>query len=106
MSTTVFIVVNLYARPGAELALRDYETAAAGIMDRYGGVIESVIAPQSVLHDGRVPTEIHVLRFPNSGAFDLYRADPDLTRIAGLREAAIEHTEIFIGHPGTPYQVR
>ena len=93
----ISVIVHLYARPGAERLFRDYETVAADVMERYGGVIEKVITPIETLHGGRVPSEIHLITFPSRGALALYRSDPDLERLSTLREEAIEHTEIFIG---------
>ncbi len=105
VTETVKIVANLYAHQGAELALRDFETAAADIMSRYGGKIEVVVKPTQALHGARVPTEIHVVSFPTLSAYELYRSDPDLERIASLRERAIETTEVFLGTAGDAYDV-
>ncbi|MEM7254376.1 MAG: hypothetical protein AAF493_23400 [Pseudomonadota bacterium] len=97
------IVVHLYAHPGAEALLRSFEISAADIMGRYGGAIEHVIAPDPSLQSTEVPTEIHVVSFPDTRSFELYRDDPDLLRLAPLREQAIAKTEIFIGHDGVAY---
>ena len=103
MTEALKIVVHLYAHEGAEALLRSYEATAADIMSRYGGHIEQVIVPDQAVDKESSPSEIHIVTFPNQGAFALYRDDPDLLRIAPLREQAIARTEVFVGRDGLPY---
>jgi uncharacterized protein (DUF1330 family) len=99
----IVLIVTLYVHPGQEKELRQFETAAAHIMRKHGGVIERVIRPDLAPNTTEIPHEIHVVTFPSTGAFAAYRSDPELAALASLRELAIARTEIIVGHDGEPY---
>lgn len=86
----------------AVLTIRDrerfhaYETSAARIMAKHGGAIEHAYA----LEDAR---ELHVVRFPDDAAFDAYRADPELAKLAGDRAIAVISSEIWAATELPPY---
>lgn len=90
MPLGLIVIAHLYVRPGRDAAFQQFEAAAARIMERHGGQIERVVRPVAGAATGAVPTEIHVLWFPDRERFAAYRADPDLTALASLRESAIE----------------
>lgn len=98
----VIIVAILTLRTGASQSFREFETKAARIMSRYGGVIERsvVVEPLAPREPAR---EVHVVTFPDPDAFANYRIDPDLAALAGLRLASIAHTEVLIGRKGPDY---
>lgn len=80
---------------------RAFERQAARIMHRYGGAIErTLVFP---LDDPEQLKEVHVVSFPTARAFDEYRADPELARLAPLRERAVVSTEIWRGRNGPEY---
>ena len=96
------LVVILTVRPAFLEQFRAFERQAAGIMARYGGAIErTVVVPPAAA--GALLQEIHLVTFPGPPAFDAYRQDPDLARLAPLRETAIVGTQILIGEEGPAY---
>jgi len=89
------------SRPGAADQFREFETMAARILARYGGVIERTVTVEpSATQEQR---EVHILRFPSKEAFESYRIDPQLASLAELRGSCIAHTEILIGREGPQY---
>ena len=104
MNSPLLLVAALFIHPGQEDAFRDFETQAAQIMARYGGRIERVIRPtSSTTSDAALPHEIHLVSFPTPDHFTAYRADPDLTALALLRQQAIARTEVVLGEEGVGY---
>ncbi len=103
MDTPLLLLVSLFIHPGQEAAFREFESAAARIMGRYGGQIERVIRPERAVPEGSVPHEVHLVSFPGDAAFTAYRADAELAGLAALRQAAIARTEMVVGWEGDPY---
>lgn len=99
----ILLLVHLFVHPGREAEFRRFETEAARVMRRHGGRIERVIRPKSAPLGAPLPSEIHLVSFPGLGAFDAYRADPELAGLADLRRAAIARTDIVAGEEGEPY---
>jgi uncharacterized protein (DUF1330 family) len=101
---SLLIIATLTLRDGEAARFQDFESQAARIMHRYGGVIERTITllRQSSAEPER---ELHILRFPNREAFDACRADADLADLSALRAAAIAHTEILFGRDGPNYNL-
>ena len=98
----LLIVAILTIHSGADDSLREYETEAARIMAKYGGVIERTMVVEPPAAEERM-REVHLLSFPNHDAFARYRADADLSALAGLRLSCIAHTEILFGREGPNY---
>ena len=103
MSAHILILARLFVHPGREAEFRQFETAAARIMGRYGGHIEKVIRPISSNQEEPLPHEIHLVSFPSQEQFEAYRTDAELTGLAPLRQAAIARTELVIGREGEAY---
>ena len=103
MNAPIFVIARLFVHPGCEAEFRQFETAAARIMERYGGHIEKVIRPLSANHEGPLPHEIHLVSFPSQEQFEAYRADAELAGLAALRQAAIARTELVMGCEGEAY---
>jgi len=99
----VVLIVELFVHPGREAEFHRFETEAARIMRRHGGRIERVIRPTGPARTEPLPHEIHVVAFPSPAAFEAYRADPELTALAALRESAIARTEVTLGEDAEPY---
>jgi uncharacterized protein (DUF1330 family) len=93
----LLLLARLFVHPGREAEFRQFESAAARIMARYGGRIEKVIRPLSSSPQESLPHEIHLISFPGQEAFDAYRADAELAGLAELRQRAILRTELVIG---------
>jgi uncharacterized protein (DUF1330 family) len=100
----VTIVAILTVRKDALEQFRAFERHAAAVMRAHGGRIESTVVVTPDPAPGRV-REIHVVTFPDAGAFQAYRDDPRLTEHAHLREAAVVSTEVFVGEDGPDYGV-
>src|SRR5688500_14413671 len=97
----VIVAILTPHRDSMEL-FREYETKAAVIIARHGGVIERTVVEEP--SEAETPIrEIHVITFPDLKAFHSYRADVDLASLAGMRRASIAHTELLIGRDGPDY---
>ena len=92
------LVATLTIIPGRRDAFEAYERQAAAIMARHGGAIE-----RAVRIPGDPEREVHVVHFPDAGAFAAYRADPALAALATLRASVIAATEVLVGAPGPRY---
>jgi len=103
MNSGLMLVVSLFIHPGREVEFRQFETEAARVMKKYGGQIAHVIRPTGSGQSGSSPHEIHIVSFPSLESFEAYRGDPDLARLAPLRQAAIARTEVIVGAEGEPY---
>lgn len=100
---SIVVIVSLFMHPGREEQFRQFETAAARIMRRYGGRIERAITPRPGPPGEPVPHEIHVVSFRDLAGFEAYRRDAELATLASLRQGAIARTEIVIGDEAEPY---
>src|SRR5258706_11130652 len=94
------LVVTLTVRRKAAEDFRRYEGEAARVMARHGGAIERVVAIRC--EEAELFREVHIVTFPSQEAFDSYRADPELPRLAPLRAAAVVATEITEKHRALP----
>ena len=97
------LLVSLFAHPGQEAGLREFEAAAAHIMARHGGRIERVLHPTGATPSTDLPTEVHLVSFPDDASFAAYRADPALAALAPLRQASIARTTILFADEGEGY---
>ncbi len=86
------LVVSLWLRGDVD-EFEEFERAAARIMARHGGRMESVVR----CPEGDGPFEVHVVSFPDEAAFQSYRDDPRLQDLQPLRERAISRTEVRRG---------
>jgi uncharacterized protein (DUF1330 family) len=95
------LVATLRVRREAAEQFRAYERTAAAVMSKYGGAIANTVAVGG--DDPATFEEIHVVTFPDAGAFEAYQRDPEILAAAPLREAAIVGTKVSIGAPGPAY---
>lgn len=96
------LVAILTVRSAALDQFRRYEHRAAIIMAKYGGKIERSVVISPDIAD-ELLKEIHIVTFPDEGAFSSYRQDEELREIAHLREESVIATEIMIGEDGPRY---
>lgn len=85
-------MVSLWLK-GDVREFEEFERAAARIMAKHGGRIESVVR----LPESGGPFEVHVVTFPDEPAFEAYRDDPRFRDLQALRERAISRTEVRRG---------
>ena len=88
---TVTVAVLLWAIPGREAALADYETRVLAFIPDHGGLV----LQRATTTGGTGPTEIQIIRFPAQANMDSYLADARRTALAGDRDAAISRTELY-----------
>jgi uncharacterized protein (DUF1330 family) len=87
----VTLLVQLWAVPGNELLLVEYEDQVLCRLAPHGArILQRVRAIGG--HDG--PFETHLLEFPSEAALDDYMADPERVALSDLRERAIARTEL------------
>jgi antibiotic biosynthesis monooxygenase (ABM) superfamily enzyme len=96
----VSLVVSLWIRGDDIGAFEAFEQAAAEVMSKYGGRIETVIRC-SDFEAG--PFEVHIVTFPDVMALDAYRQDPRVAELRPLRERVISRTEVWSGEQRHPY---
>ncbi len=96
MDEQMVLVVSLWLRDGDVAGFEAFERQAARLMARHGGRIERAIRRGAGSPDD--PFEIHIVTFPTPAAFAAYRADPDTSMLAPLRETLIARTTIVAGH--------
>jgi len=82
----------LWARPGREAELVDYEDRVLALLPDHG--IELAVRAIGDGVDGR-PLETQVYRIPEQSALDAYMADPRRTALADERDRVTARTELF-----------
>jgi uncharacterized protein (DUF1330 family) len=88
---TVTLLVQLWAVPGNEQLLVDYEDQVLRLLAPHGArILQRVRAAGEP--DG--PFEAHLLEFPAEAALDEYMADPERVALSQLRDRAIARTEL------------
>ena len=86
----VGICVILWARPGAEQAVHEYEDRVLGLLGRHDG---RLLTRLRVVDDG--PCEIQVIEFASEKALADFQRDPDRAALSALRDRAIERTQLI-----------
>jgi uncharacterized protein (DUF1330 family) len=88
----VTLLVQLWARPGKEELLIEYEDRVLDRLATYGArLVQRVRATGA---DSDRAFETHVLEFPSEAALDEYMADPQRVALSALRDRAIERTDL------------
>ena len=82
--------VMLWATPGGNQRLAEYEDRVLGVLASHGA---RLLIRATSLEDG--PTELQVLEFPSENALEAFQHDPERQALAGLRAEAIARTEIL-----------
>lgn len=93
MRPSALFIASIWIDPDQIQQFEAFESRAAELMRRYGGAIERVVrlwptAPPTA------PFEIHIVSFPDTDAFERYRADADVRALAAWRERVITRTEL------------
>jgi len=95
--TNLTLVAALYIHEGHEAEFEQFESAAARIMQRYGGAIDRRIGIAPRAAGENLPHEVHILSFPDEASLHSYRTDPELLGLADLRSRAIRETVVWMG---------
>jgi uncharacterized protein (DUF1330 family) len=94
----VLVSVLLWARPGGENLLFEYENQVLALLDRHRGRLLSRVRAI----DGG-PREIHLIEFATDQALVDYQNDPDRLALSAMRDQAIERTEVIrVRHISAP----
>ena len=102
MSRRLSLVVGIKINVGREVEYERFENTVAKIIARHGGSIERRIALEPG-DDASRPDEVHIVTFPDRAAFERYRADPDIPRLAAQRADVIQDTTYWIGADLVPF---
>ena len=90
---TVTLCVSLWAAPGNERLLVEYEDQVLALLPGHNGrVLQRV---RTVDGDTDDPFEVHVLEFADQASFDAYMTDPRRVALADLRDRAIAQTQVL-----------
>jgi hypothetical protein len=82
----------LWAYPGQEAALADYEDRVLALLPEHGATLVS-----RVRSDGTSghPLEVQLFEFPSQASLDAYLADPRRAALSAARDAAVARTELM-----------
>jgi uncharacterized protein (DUF1330 family) len=87
---TVVLCVLLWAAPGEQRALGEYEDRVLGLLGGHGARVLSRVRAI----DGQ-PDEVQLLEFPSDDALAAFQDDPRRGELAALRERAVARTEVL-----------
>ncbi|GAB18698.1 hypothetical protein GOEFS_062_00070 [Gordonia effusa NBRC 100432] len=91
-SDEITLCCMLWAHPGQESALTEYEDTVLALLPEFGAQVrQRVIGSGANGH----PNEVQILSCPTQAALDAYLADPRRTALTSARDAAIARTELF-----------
>jgi hypothetical protein len=86
----VVLSVSLWARPGGEQLLFEYENQVLALLDRHQGRLLSRVR---AIDDGRC--EIQLVESATDQALGDYQNDPDRLALSAMRDRAIERTQVI-----------
>ena len=89
---SVTLSVLLWAWAGREAELIEYEDAVLPYVADHGG---AVLYRARTHGEREEPNEIHLIQFPSEAALDAYIKDPVGAALAGVRDQAIERTQLL-----------
>jgi len=96
---TLTLLVQLWAQPGHEHELVEYEDQVLERLAVYGArVVQRVRTTGAAASEDEGeagPFEAHVLEFPSEAALAAYMADPERLALSDLRDRAIARTELL-----------
>ena len=102
-TTMIHILAMLHAGSEGIEGLHDYESRVVPIMKMHGGRVLSAFKPKGHEHP-EIPDEIHLIEFPSEAAFQSYRSDSEVARLAERRGLAISKTVIYTSEELLDYE--
>jgi len=87
----ITLLVQLWAVPGNELLLVEYEDQVLRLLAPHGARIRQRVR---AIDADDAPFETHLLEFPTEAALDDYMADPERVALSEFRERAIARTAL------------
>jgi hypothetical protein len=88
---TLTLCVLLWAHPGQEEALGEYEDEVLALLPDHSA---RLLARVRSLEPGHAD-EVQLYEFPGQAELDAYLADPRRTALSARRDAVIARTELF-----------
>lgn len=88
---SLVLCVTLWARPGQEQRLVEYEDAVLSLLADHGA---HLVARVRALEPGKHPYETQIIELPDETALDAYMSDPRRTARREERDAAIARTQV------------
>lgn len=88
----VMLLVQLWAVPGNEHLLVDYEDQVLLRLAAHGARLLQRVRSKDAPNG---PFEAHILEFPSEVALEQYMADPERVALSELRDRAIARTEVL-----------
>jgi uncharacterized protein (DUF1330 family) len=89
------LLVQLWAKPGCEQLLVEYEDQVLQRLAVYGAQVRQRVRATEVDGEPDAPFEAHVLEFPSEAALAEYMDDPERLALSDLRDRAIARTELL-----------
>ena len=99
----IHVLAMLHAGNEGIEGLQDYESRVIPIMSAHGGRLLSAFRPKGSEHP-EIPDEIHLIEFPSEEAFQAYRSDPEVARLAERRGVVISKTAIYVSEELLDYK--
>lgn len=87
------LTVMLWAVPGREQELGDYEDTVLALLPRYGGRVAERVRRRDP--DEEQPLEVQVIDLPDTDALEGFLVDPDRTSMAAQRDRCVARTQMF-----------
>jgi uncharacterized protein (DUF1330 family) len=89
---SVVLCCLLWAKPGQETALVEYEDRVLALLPVHGATLLSRVRSDGA--DAN-PLEVQVFDFSSQASLDAYLTDPRRTALTAMRDAAVERTVLF-----------
>ncbi len=86
------LCVLLWAHPGRENQLGEYEDAVLALLPAYGGTVVSRVRNAEANESA---TEVQVIELVDEAALESFMADPARLALAPLRDQSVARTEII-----------
>lgn len=89
---TLELCVLLWASPGQDDALTDYEDTVLALIPEYGGTVVSRVRR---VGDGDGPREVQIIHLPDDAAMQAYLGDPERRALADVHQRVIARTDVL-----------
>lgn len=89
------LCVLLWAVPGHESLLAEYEDRVLGLLAGYGARVVNRVRAADAADTPDGPCEVQILEFPSAAELDGFMADPARVALAAMRDRAIARTELI-----------
>jgi uncharacterized protein (DUF1330 family) len=86
------LCVLLWAHPGRDVQLDEYETAVLALLPAHGG---SVVSRLRAIEAGESPTEVQIIEITDEAALEAFMSDAARLALSPLRELSVARTEVI-----------